>query len=858
MCIYMLAGEEFVDWLTVEFFVNREEAISLGLLLLEEKRIACVWPEGCNEFLDGNECFYAFKVNDSLETFTDLRAKATPRRSLSVSDLDDMGSPETFKRIGASDTDRVQGILSDESRLITEEDERQIEELLKSRSVHDLDRISEELSKELVRLETSNINSLIKSHESIKEIWTGLSKAQEELSDLSLTNTNLQIELDAISTTFEQIEKKNNRMAVITRNQQKLLDVLTKILDKITLDRETIHILENGGMEAGKPLEQTIKAAYALHNAIHHDLQGEFVHMKCVSQQMDIFLKLRNQFAKRARAYINTLFKQVSEFLPPVRGIEIPSHHPIYRPLLQCKALVHWVRQTEAEIKITQEKTVVPEVVEDPHNRTPTTPETWVTTDYSLHISPVWKKELKYFIYYLRKSIMKEKTEKLSFKTDFSILETLRLKDLGRKLSGTSRERSEASSRAIDPPSESEWGDNSEESESEFDDELTETSYKAMKKGKEKYNVIKAFTIGLQTLIPRILEEQEFVKDYFQFTSSYELDKFLGDLMEGLSDDLSTIIDRAFKINRFYCMSLWVEIRSFISEYKDKSSFILELLNKLKKKTTELLYKYVNDQIKYIQETKPSSVRGIGVLPHTKKIPTFIDRMEECGASAGPELSVETYNKLISVLYEWLMHLGEDEYSRLAVRFENFHHLHMQLKYRSIPALEKWCSEAKRIYDESLSNYVKLLVYKRFSTQIDFFDGVDKLYQTVPAENIKYQRTHSNLVIAKLILKFSIDYVETGLWKEYKRINRDLSEETGLIPDVWNTLKTYFTQKYKHFEDIVSECYKEQKLSFTSSELVERYKIIEDRWVQKLRKEKRKTYSFIPGLKVDDDLSSER
>lgn len=330
---FFVIGEEFINWLTTELSISSEEAISLGILLLEDKRIVCVWPEDINEFLDGTEAFYAFKINDSIEnlTITDLRPKPAPRRSLSISDLEDVGSPDISKRGTANDADRgVQGILSsDESRLITEEDERQIEELLKSRSVHDLDRISEELSKELIRLETSNINSLIKSHESIKEIWTGLSIAQEQLSDISETNSNLQVELDAISSTFEQIEKKNNRMAVITRNQQKLLDELTKILDKITLDRETIHILETGGMEAGKPLEQTIRAAYALNNAIYHDLQGDFVNLKCVSQQMDIFVKLRNQFSKRARSYINSLFKQVSENMSSVklRGTEVPSHN---------------------------------------------------------------------------------------------------------------------------------------------------------------------------------------------------------------------------------------------------------------------------------------------------------------------------------------------------------------------------------------------------------------------------------------------------------------------------------------------------------------------------------------------------
>lgn len=732
-----------------------------------------------------------------------------------------------------SESDRSQGLLSEDSRLITEEDERQIEELLKSRSIYDLDRISEELSKELVKLETYNINMLIKSHDSIKEIWTGLSIAQEQLMAIAKDNDSLQLELNAISHIFEQIEKKNNRMAIITRNQQKLLDELTKLINKITLDRETIHILETGGMEAGKSLEKTIKAAYALNDVIYHDIEGDLVKLKSVNQQMDIFLKLRNQFSKRVRTYIYTLFKNVSENMHgfKTKGLEIPSHtSAVHRPLMQYKDLIHWLRKFEVEQKKSQSKHDNQPIETSPTNEDPNVkygPS--VKDDYITHMSPVWKKELKHFFHYLRKSIIKERSEKLSFKIDFSFVEHLKLKNLGRKIGVTSKDKTETYSKANDPASESEWGDNSEESESDFDDEMSE-SYKS-KRTKDKYNVIKAFKLGLQTLLVRIMEEQEFVQEYFQYQSNKdkELTDFLNELFEGLFDELYAIILRAFKINRFYCMSLWVEINTFFNEYKDKSAFISDLFEKCKETVRSLLEKYVEDQIKYIQETKPSSVKGMGILPHTKKVPTFIDRMEECGAASGPELSVPIYNKLIKAVYDWLLSLGEDEYTKLAVRFENFHHLYVQLKARNIPALQNFCNQAKEIYDESLSNYIKLLVNKRFSKVMTFFDGIDKLYKTIKPENIQFQRTHSNAEMSIRLSKFTIEYVEKGLMKEYKRINKDLSEETGLIPDIWNTLKNYFTEKYKHFEKIIQECYKEQKLSFTLEELEETYKMIETR-----------------------------
>jgi len=57
--------------------------------------------------------------------------------------------------------------------------------------------------------------------------------------------------LDSISTSFEQIEQKNNRMAIITKNQNALLVELESLLSKIQLDRSVIQILENGTFEVG-------------------------------------------------------------------------------------------------------------------------------------------------------------------------------------------------------------------------------------------------------------------------------------------------------------------------------------------------------------------------------------------------------------------------------------------------------------------------------------------------------------------------------------------------------------------------------------------------------------------------------
>jgi len=246
----------------------------------------------------------------------------------------------------------------------------------------------------------------------------------------------------------------------------------------------------------------------------------------------------------------------------------------------------------------------------------------------------------------------------------------------------------------------------------------------------------------------------------------------------------------------------------------------------------------VSEQVAYIAETKFASVKAVGLLSHTTTFVQFVDRVEASGGQQGSTFVEPAYAKLASSLFQWLTELGESEETRLAVRYENFQFLHAQLAARRISNLQTWCDRSKTIYEESLQGYVRMLIGKRFHAVMDFFEGVDKLYKSVPAENIQFQHTHSNQVIGKLLQKFKLDTVEEGLWKEFRRIKRDITADPQYAIDVWKTVKNYFLGKIKHFQEIVQECYRQQKFPFTSLDIEVKYKSIEERWEAKMAKKK--------------------
>jgi hypothetical protein len=382
---------------------------------------------------------------------------------------------------------------------------------------------------------------------------------------------------------------------------------------------------------------------------------------------------------------------------------------------------------------------------------------------------------------------------------------------------------------------------------------------------KEKVLITKAYSMALGAILPAIWTEQQYCVDFLKMSSTTglgqqksDLDRYLENLFSDLLPFLSKIIDRSFKWDQLYVflvafptfwhcltlfsvsnlMAMWVDTKSFEDQYADKSHYIVGLMTECRRQLETLLHGYINEQVQYIKDTKLSSKSGI--LEPVKKLPDFVDRLETNGASLGRAVSDIAYEKVCGAVFDWLLAFEEEEYAKLIVRTENFHFLWKQLNSRKgVVQLSKFIERAKDVHEKSLSAYISLLTQRRFTTLVDFFDGVDRLLKTVPAENVQFQHSHSNQVIAKVITKWDLDSFEKQLYELYKQTQKDLSVEEGLGPRVWVLAKDHVEGKYRHFEELIRDCYRQHALAFSAAELKDMFVRIEEKWSEKQMKKER-------------------
>jgi hypothetical protein len=371
--------------------VNMEESSELGFVLTFEK-----------SFL-----FYAESVTDRNEFLWRLLQlcqeimKKMPSTAIEILELRLLLESDGVKNLESGE----------ESRFMTVEEEKQIEDLLASRvmdDARDIDRLSEELSNDVVRLETQNINDLIQSHQMIKQLWTGLGGAQTRLALVATQFEGYQYIVDGSKRSFEQIEKKNNRMAIITANQNLLLTEVQTLLSKIQLDKATIAVLTDGSFETGRALDESIRCAWKLDAALKADLRG-MSKMTSVNQQIQMMLGLRGVFARRLRHFLNDLFKTLANRRLGEKKqalLSLDHFETIVKPLQSYKQLINWLKTMENDIKTNPKLVAVPL---DPPDPTDTTS---VSDDYTAQVHEVYRKEFKNFFGRLRKHIQREKIER--------------------------------------------------------------------------------------------------------------------------------------------------------------------------------------------------------------------------------------------------------------------------------------------------------------------------------------------------------------------------------------------------------------------------------------------------------------
>merc|ERR1719210_3122546 len=222
-------------------------------------------------------------------------------------------------------------------------------------------------------------------------------------------------------------------------------------------------------------------------------------------------------------------------------------------------------------------------------------------------------------------------------------------------------------------------------------------------------------------------------------------------------------------------------------------------------------------QKRSIEEARAPRRNKCGILPFVSNFEKFTDTTESIFKSSERRSDLEKwYTSLVMEMVTSINRISREHTKTPAevIKMENYHHLHGLLAKIKITALEGQKKEVKQKYNDALSAYTTQYFGRPLDKLNVFFDGVQQLVSAgVKESEIGYQLAYSKQELRKVINMYPGKEVKKGLERLYKKVEKHLCEEEGLVQVVWRAMQEEFIQQYKCIEDLIQRCYPGAQIS---------------------------------------------
>jgi hypothetical protein len=225
-----------------------------------------------------------------------------------------------------------------------------------------------------------------------------------------------------------------------------------------------------------------------------------------------------------------------------------------------------------------------------------------------------------------------------------------------------------------------------------------------------------------------------------------------------------------------------------------------------------LFDKFLQSKIVEINDSKPSKKKTkCGVLPCVKIFTRFAQRAESVMITSDRRYELDrAYKAIMEAVFKSVERCAADhpKTPKDVIRFENYHYLFDVLSKFKISVLEVSREDAKRNYKKYIVLYCKNSLGRPLEKLSVFFEGVERLLASnTRPEEVGYRVDFSKTVLRDCIQKYPGKEVRKGLEKLYRKVEKDVSEEEGLLTVVWGHMQEAFINQVLQFNSLIKKCY---------------------------------------------------
>ncbi|CAL9695741.1 unnamed protein product [Knipowitschia caucasica] len=761
--------------------------------------------------------------------------------------------------------------LDDYQELSTRE-EQDIEGMMEicEFSISNAEAFAEQLSRELQVLDGANIQSIMASEKQVNILMQLLDEALTEVDTIEGKLSSYEEMLQSVKDQMDQISQSNRLIQISNTNNGKLLDEIQFLVNYLDLSKGHIRALQEGDLTSPKGIEACINASEALLQCMNVALRPGHDKLSAVKQQQNLFVELRDTFARRLTNHLNNVFvhqfnhfsyfkmtipqfyrssclslpghDQSSTISQNTAELTLPKHSPLHRDLLRYAKLMEWLKNTQKEKY-------------DGLSRT-----------YVEYMSRLYEREIKDFFEVAKMKMAgtskeaKGKFATLPRKESALKMETESLHGSSGKLTGSTSSLNKLTVQ----------GSNSRRSQSSSLLDMGNMSASDLDVA-DRTKFDKIFEQVLSELEPLCLAEQDFISKFFKLQQhqavipplaqpeseesdggvqtrmphhsehrhSLSSEKDLVRLMmnkifQSIETELNSLIALGDKIDSFNSLYMLVKMSHHVwtAENVDPASYLSTTLGNVLVTVKRNFDKCISGQIRQMEEVKISKKSKVGILPFVTGFEEFAELAETIFRNAERRGDLDkAYVKLIRAVFMNVEKVANESQKtpRDVVMMENFHHIFSTLSRLKISCLDAERREAKQKYTDHLQSYVINSLGQPLEKLNHFFEGVEaRVAQGVREEEVSYQLAFNKQELRKVIKEYPGKEVKKGLDNLYKKVDKHLCEEESLLQVVWHSMQDEFIRQYKHFEDLIGRCYPGSGITmeFTIQDMLEYFSSI--------------------------------
>ena len=388
------------------------------------------------------------------------------------------------------------------------------------------------------------------------------------------------------------------------------------------------------------------------------------------------------------------------------------------------------------------------------------------------------------------------------------------------------------------------------------------------------------FDTVLQDQAKVISEEQNFVVHLFHLTSSSNVDfadeaskvpnqrslpnlnaqlaydpdrdmaKIVQQAVEGIyqfwATDMQALMEWVLKTDQLQGVGVLCALERAITTYEETNQeYITRTLRQIHDRLTGLFHKFVEDQIKAIEETKVKINKRKGIISFMRTFPVFMIAVEnmipqEFEHNESLELRFilnDSYTRILKAMWESLNFIAKgnpasgaapqssaptsgDPEDKEALNYhilfiENMNHYIEEVETRHNVVLEEWADRANQDLYKHLTQYTDAVIRRPLGKWLDFIESTEALLKTNDSyASIAKKPSHSRSSAKKVLGAYDAKEVRKGVDTLKKRIEKHFGDvddpamlSKSLIQRVFDECGTRYSLAWDRMNAIVDSVY---------------------------------------------------